>query len=363
MAQHEQINISAEVSFIWQSAEILRDTYKAHQYQDIILPLVVLRRMECVLLEEKDKIQQKLGEALKKLAEKDAKKLIDAKLLSSLKFNNLSNFTFKTLSSEKDVNIKDNFKSYISSFTDNIKKILENFGISKELNKLEKDKLLYPLIKQYAELDLSPKVVSNLKMGYIYEELIRRFSEQSGEEAGEHFTPREIIQLMVNVLVDKQKIADGELKTIYDPACGTGGMLSIGKEFILEEVNSKANVVVFGQEKQPETWAIGASDMLIKGENAGNIKEGNTLTSDQVPGDKFDYMLSNPPFGVDWKKDKPDIESDTSGRFHKDRLPRVSDGSTLFLQHMLSKMKPTSQDGSSIAIVFNGSPLFTGDTG
>ena len=363
MAQHEQINISAEVSFIWQSAEILRDTYKAHQYQDIILPLVVLRRMECVLLEEKDKIQQKLGEALKKLAEKDAKKLIDAKLLSSLKFNNLSNFTFKTLSSEKDVNIKDNFKSYISSFTDNIKKILENFGISKELNKLEKDKLLYPLIKQYAELDLSPKVVSNLKMGYIYEELIRRFSEQYGEEAGEHFTPREIIQLMVNVLVDKQKIADGELKTIYDPACGTGGMLSIGKEFILEEVNSKANVVVFGQEKQPETWAIGASDMLIKGENAGNIKEGNTLTSDQVPGDKFDYMLSNPPFGVDWKKDKPDIESDTSGRFHKDRLPRVSDGSTLFLQHMLSKMKPTSQGGSSIAIVFNGSPLFTGDAG
>jgi len=359
----EQINISAEVSFIWQSADILRDTYKSHQYQDVILPLVVLRRIECVLLEEKEKIKEKVKDQLNKLPDKDAKKLVDTKILASLKFNNLSNFTFKTLASEKDSNIKENFKSYINGFTDNIKKILENFGILKELSKLEKDKLLYPLIKQYAELDLSPKVVSNLKMGYIYEELIRRFSEQTGEEAGEHFTPREIIQLMVKLLIDKHKINDGELKTIYDPACGTGGMLSIGKEFILEEINSKANVVVFGQEKQPETWAIGASDMLIKGENAGNIHEGNTLTNDQVPNDKFDYMLSNPPFGVDWKKDKQTIEDDTSGRFHKDRLPRVSDGSTLFLQHMLSKMKPVSQGGSSIAIVFNGSPLFTGDAG
>jgi len=359
----EQINISAEVSFIWQSADILRDTYKSHQYQDVILPLVVLRRIECVLLEEKEKVKEKVKDQLNKLPEKDAKKLVDTKLIASLKFNNLSNFTFKTLASEKDSNIKENFKSYINGFTDNIKKILENFGILKELSKLEKDKLLYPLVKQYAELDLSPKVISNLKMGYIYEELIRKFSEQTGEEAGEHFTPREIIQLMVKVLVDKHKINDGELKTIYDPACGTGGMLSIGKEFILEEINSKANVVVFGQEKQPETWAIGASDMLIKGENAGNIHEGNTLTSDQVPNDKFDYMLSNPPFGVDWKKDKDVIMEDSSGRFHKDRLPRVSDGSTLFLQHMLSKMKPVSQGGSSIAIVFNGSPLFTGDAG
>lgn len=359
----EQINVSAEVGFIWESAEILRDVYKAHQYQDIILPLVVLRRMECVLLEEKDKIQEKLGDSLSKLPKQQAKKLLDAKILASLKFNNLSDFTFKTLASEKDVNIKDNFKSYVNGFTDNIKKILENFGILKELNKLEKDKLLYPLIKQYAELDLSPKVVPNIKMGYIYEELIRRFSEQSGEEAGEHFTPREIIQLMVKLVVDRHKISAGELKTIYDPACGTGGMLSIGKEFILSEINPKANVVVFGQEKQPETWAIGASDMLLKGENANNIHEGNTLTNDQVPNDKFDYMLSNPPFGVDWKKDKETIESDSSGRFHKDRLPRVSDGSTLFLQHMLSKMKIASQGGSSIAIVFNGSPLFTGDAG
>src|SRR3989344_2559324 len=161
----EQINISAEVSFIWQSAEILRDTYKAHQYQDIILPLVVLRRMECVLLEEKEKIKEKLKE-LNKLSEKDAKKIIDTKILASLKFNNLSNFTFKTLASEKDSNIKDNFKSYINGFTDNIKKILENFGILKELNKLEKDKLLYPLIRQYAELDLSQKIIPNIKMGY-----------------------------------------------------------------------------------------------------------------------------------------------------------------------------------------------------
>jgi type I restriction enzyme M protein len=363
MEEKEQINISAEVSFIWKSADILRGTYKAHQFQDVILPMIVLRRMECVLLEEKEKIESKLKDSLSKLPGKDAKKLIDAKLLSSLKFNNLSKFTFKTIASEKDSNIKENFKDYINGFTDNIKKILENFGLLKELAKLEKEKLLHPLIKQYSELDLSPKLISNLKMGYIYEELIRRFSEQSGEEAGEHFTPREIIQLMVQVIIDKHKIKDGELKTLYDPACGSGGMLSVGKDFILDKINSKANVVVFGQEMQPETWAIGASDMLLKGENAGNIHEGNTLTNDQVPKDTFDYMLSNPPFGVDWKKDKETIINDTSGRFHKDRLPRVSDGSTLFLQHMLSKMKPTSQGGSSIAIVFNGSPLFTGDAG
>lgn len=357
----EQIDISAEVSFIWKNKEILRDIYKQHQYQDIILPMIVLRRMECVLQEEKDKIINKLGDSLKKISPKEQKKLIDTKILSSLKFNNFSEFTFKTLVSEKDSNIKENFKSYINSYTDNIKKILENFGILKELNKLEKDKLLYPLIKQYAELDLSPKIVPNIKMGYIYEELIRGFSELTGEEAGHHFTPREIIQLMVKVLIDKHQIKDGELKTIYDPTAGTAGMLSIGKEYILNEVNSKANVVVFGQEKQPETWAIGASDMLLKNENAGNIHEGNTLTNDQLPNEKFDYMLSNPPFGVDWKKDKEAIESDSTGRFHKDRYPRINDGSILFLQHMLSKMKPVSQGGSSIAIIFNGSPLFTGD--
>lgn len=359
----EDISISAEVGFIWESAKILRDTYKAHQYQDIILPLVVLRRMEGVILERKEEIEKSLGDSLKKLSSLNAKKLIDAKILASIKFNNLSNFTFKTLASEKDSNIKDNFKSYINGFTDNVKKILENFGILKELNKLEKDKLLYPLIKQYSELDLSPKIVSNLKMGYIFEELIRKFSEQTGEEAGQHFTPREIIQLMVKVLMDEHKIKDGELKTIYDPTCGTGGMLSIGKDYVLDQINKKANIILFGQEKQPETWAVGASDMLIKGENAENIHEGNTLTNDQVPDDKFDYMLSNPPFGVDWKKDKQNILDDESGRFHKDRLPRVSDGSTLFLQHMISKMKPASQGGSSIAIVFNGSPLFTGDAG
>src|SRR3989338_360129 len=358
-----QVNISAEFSVMWKPAETLRDTYKPHQYQDIILPFVVLRRIECVLLEERQKVEKQSAHSLKKLSSSDAKQIISTKVQASIGFDNKSKFTFKLLASEKDTAIKENFKNYIQGFTDNIKKILENFGILKELNKLEKDKLLYPLIRQYAELDLSPKIVSNMKMGYIYEEVIRRFSEQTGEEAGQHFTPREIIQLMVKLVIDKHKIKDGELKTIYDPACGTGGMLSIGKEYIVNEINPKSNVVVFGQEKQPETWAIGASDMLIKNENAGNIHEGNTLTNDQVPNDKFDYMLSNPPFGVDWKKDKEIIDQDSSGRFHKDRLPRVSDGSTLFLQHMLSKMKPTSQDGSSIAIVFNGSPLFTGDAG
>lgn len=358
-----QINISAEVSFIWQSAETLRDTYKPHQYQDIILPFVVLRRIECVLLEERQKVEKQAELALKNLSQSDAKHIISTKVQASIGFDNKSKFTFKLLASEKDTAIKENFKSYINGFTDNIKTILERFGILKELGKLESDKLLYPIIKQYAELDLSPTIVSNQKMGYIFEEVIRRFSEQTGEEAGAHFTPREIIELMVDILIDGDKIKDGELKTIYDPACGTDGMLVIGKDYILDKVNPRANVILYGQEKQPETWAIGASDMLLKGENPDNIKYGNTLTNDQFPGETFDYMLSNPPFGVDWKKDKQEIESDTSGRFKNDLLPRVSDGATLFLMHMISKMKAPQLGGSSIAIVFNGSPLFTGDAG
>ena len=358
-----QINISAEVSFIWNSAEILRDVYKKHQNQDIILPFVVLRRIESVLLEERQKVKDQLEGRLNKLSPSDAKHITSTKVQASIGFDNKSKFTFKLLASEKDTAIKENFKNYINGFTDNIKKILENFGILKELNKLEKDKLLYPLIKQYAELDLSPTIVSNQKMGYIFEEVIRRFSEQTGEEAGEHFTPREIIELMVDILIDGDTIKDGELKTIYDPACGTDGMLVIGKDYILDKVNSKANVILYGQEKQPETWAIGASDMLLKGENPDNIKYGNTLTDDQFSGETFDYMLSNPPFGVDWKKDKQTIIDDNSGRFQKELLPRVSDGATLFLMHMISKMKPPQEGGSAIAIVFNGSPLFNGDAG
>ena len=359
----EQINIQAEVDFIWNSAEIIRDTYKKHQSQDIILPFVVLRRIESVLLEKRNEITQKMKSGLSKLNDKDGKKIISAQVLSSIGFDNTSKWTFKALISEKDSAIKENFKNYINGFTDNIKNILDKFGIIKELNKLEHDKLLYPLIKQYSELDLSPKIVDNNKMGYIFEEIIRRFSEQTGEEAGEHFTPREIIELMVDILIDGDKIKDGELKKVYDPACGTDGMLVIAKDYIINHINSKANVIVFGQEKQPETWAVGASDMLLKGENPDNIKYGNTLTDDQFKDEKFDYMLSNPPFGVDWKKDKKDILDDTSGRFNKDMLPRVSDGAFLFLLHMISKMKQPHEGGSSIAIVFNGSPLFSGDAG
>ncbi len=357
----DHINISAEVNFIWQSAEILRDTYKQHQYQDIILPFVVLRRIECVLEEKRKEIEKKLKNI--KMDDAEKRKFIHNKLITSLGFDNKSKFTFEKLCAEKTSEIKENFKSYLNGFTDNIKMIIEYFGLFKELNKLEKDKLLYPLLKQYSELNLSPQVISNEKMGYIFEELIRRFSEQTGEEAGQHFTPREVIKLMVKLLINDSKIKDGEIKEIYDPACGTGGMLVIAKEFILKEVNPKAKVIVYGQEKQPETWAIGASDMLIKGEESDNIKFGNTLTNDKFPNAKFDFMLSNPPFGVTWKKDKKAILDDASGRFPKDMLPRVSDGATLFLMHMLSKLKNPSDGDSGIAIVFNGSPLFTGDAG
>jgi len=363
MSDEEQINNSAEVSFIWNSKEILRDTYKRHQYMDIILPFVVLRRIESVLLEERERIEKQMEKGLKKLSPQDAKKVVSEQVISSIGFDNKSKFTFKTLASEKETAIKENFKSYINGFTENIKSILEKFGILNELNKLEHDKLLYPLIKQYAELDLSPKIISNNKMGYIFEELIRGFSELTGEEAGEHFTPREIIQLMVRILIDEDEIKSGELKSIYDPACGTTGMLAIAKDYILNHINSKANVIVYGQEKQPETWAVGASDMLLKGEEPDNIKYENTLTDDQLPNETFDYQLSNPPFGVDWKKDKPTILRDTTKRFPKNMLPRVTDGATLFLMHMISKMKPASEGDSSIAIVFNGSPLFNGNAG
>jgi len=363
MSDEEQINNSAEVSFIWNSKEILRDTYKRHQYMDIILPFVVLRRIESVLLEERERIEKQMEKGLKKLSPQDAKKIVSVQVISSIGFDNKSKFTFKTLASEKETSIKENFRSYINGFTENIKNILEKFGILNELNKLEHDKLLYLLIKQYAELDLSPRIISSNKMGYIFEELIRDFSELTGEEAGEHFTPREIIQLMVRILIDEDEIKSKELKSIYDPACGTDGMLVIAKDYILKRINSEANVIVYGQEKQPETWAVGASDMFLKGEEADNIKYGNTLTDDQLPNETFDYQLSNPPFGVDWKKDKPAISRDATKRFPNKMLPRVSDGATLFLMHMISKMKPVSEGGSSIAIVFNGSPLFTGDAG
>jgi type I restriction enzyme M protein len=360
----EPINNSKEVGIIWESADsILRDAYKRHQYQDIILPFVVLRRIECVLLQKREEIEHKNASTLGKLTPKERTRVISEQTLAALGFDNTSTFTLKVLATEKETALKDNFRAYLNGYTSNIQDIMQNFKLQEKLGDLDKQRLLYQLVKQYCTLDLSPDTVSNLKMGYIFEELIRRFAEASNEEAGEHFTPREIIKLMVELVIDDAPIKAGELKCIYDPACGTGGMLTEAKNYILYEKKHPANIVLYGQELNPETYAICASDMLLKGEKADNIKQENTLTHDQLPDEKFDYMLSNPPFGKDWKKDKPLIEQDNTGRFNKDMLPRVSDGSTLFLMQMISKMKTPQEGGSSIAIVFNGSPLFTGDAG
>lgn len=360
----ETVNISSEVGMIWESADsILRDAYKRHQYQDIILPFVVLRRIESVLLESREKIMAEHGSALGKLAPKEQTKVISEKVRTALGFDNTSEFTLEKLSNEKETALKENFRAYLNGYTTNIQEIMQNFKLHEKINDLEKHKLLYPLVKQYSVIPLSHDKVSNLKMGYIFEELIRKFAEASNEEAGEHFTPREIIRLMVELAIDDDPIKTGELKCIYDPACGTGGMLTEAKRYIWEEKKIKANIALYGQEINPETYAICASDMLLKGEKSDNIKRENTLTHDLLPDEKFDYMLSNPPFGKDWKKDKPIIEIDTSRRFNKDMLPRVSDGSTLFLMQMISKMKTPNEGGSAIAIVFNGSPLFTGDAG
>ncbi|MDD4110377.1 MAG: class I SAM-dependent DNA methyltransferase [Clostridia bacterium] len=361
----EIINNSKEIGIIWNSAdEILRDIYKRHQYQDVILPFVVLTRIESVLIEKRTEIEAENQKQLSKLSEKDKQRIISEKVLASIGFDNKSTFTLKALAEEKETALKENFRAYINGYTQNIQDILQNFKLTDKIADLSKNKVLYSLVKKYSSLsqDLSPKNLDNLRMGYIFEELIRRFAEASNEEAGEHFTPREIIELMVELTIDDDPIQPGELKRVYDPACGSGGMLTIAKNYI-QHKHPKANIVLYGQEINPETYAICASDMLLKGEKPTNIKHGNTLTDDKLLEEKFDYMLSNPPYGKDWKKDKPDVEKDTTGRFNKDMLPRISDGQTLFLQQMLSKMKTPQEGGSTIAIVFNGSPLFTGDAG
>jgi len=356
-------NFQEKVSFIWSVADLLRGDYKASEYHDVILPLTVLRRLDAVLEPTKEKVLKRYQEVKKRLDKYDSL----LKSVSGYPFYNTSKFTFKTLMQDPD-NIAINLKNYINGFSREMYDIIENFEFDKEIDKLNKADLLYLLIEKFNSIDLHPDSVANHEMGTIFEELIRKFSEQSNETAGEHFTPREVIQLMVKLIV----AGNGGLKTpniikaIYDPACGTGGMLTIAKNEI-GQINPSAKVFLYGQELNPKTYAISKSDMLIKGENANNIKKGNSFSEDQLEDEKFDFMLSNPPYGVDWKKVARQIRAEHDnlgfdGRFGAG-LPRVSDGSLLFLQHMISKMKPVSDGGSRIAIIFNGSPLFTGDAG
>jgi len=353
------IDFKAKANLIWQVADLLRGDYKQSDYGKVILPLTVLRRLDCVLKPTKEKVLNYLPKIQDK--SDNAKDLI-LNNIAGHNFHNRSKFDFEKLKDEPD-KVAANLKNYINGFSASAREIIEYFNFDDQIERMDDPKadILFQIVKKFAGIDLSD--MDSMEMGYVFEELIRRFAEQSNETAGEHFTPREVIKLMVNVLfiADNESLTkEGIVKTLYDPACGTGGMLSVAEKH-LNDFNKKAKLEVFGQEINPESYAICKSDMLIKGQNPSNIKFGNTFTVDGLENEKFDYMLSNPPFGVDWKKAEKIIKAEYENKGYSGRfgagLPRINDGSLLFLQHMISKMK---KDGSRIGIVFNGSPLFTG---
>jgi type I restriction enzyme M protein len=351
-----------KVDFIWSIADLLRGDYKQSEYQKVILPLTVLRRLDCVTEPTKDEVLKRAEELEEQGIENVGPMLKQA---SGQNVYNTSEYTFASLCDDPD-QIANNLKYYINAFDKDTKDILDKFDFNHQVERLDEADLLYKIVRQFAEIDLHPDEVPNEEMGYIYEELIRKFSELSNETAGEHFTPREVIELMVNLIFgedDEALTEPGAARTVYDPACGTGGMLSVAEDYV-RDLNPDARLHPFGQELNPESYAVCNSDMLIKGQEPENIVYGNSFTNDGFSTDTFDYMLSNPPFGVSWKKVKETIEQEHKEQGYAGRFgagtPRVSDGAFLFLQHMLSKMKDPEDGGSNIAIVFNGSPLFTG---
>jgi type I restriction enzyme M protein len=355
-------NFSERVSFIWSVADLLRGPYKPAQYGKVILPLTVLRRLDCVLEPTKQKVLDK-ALSLKASKIKDIEPILNK--AAGQKFHNASKWDFQRLKGDPD-KIATNLAFYIKHFSSKARQIFEYFEFEKEIAKLAEANRLYLVVSKFAEIDLHPSVVPNHEMGLIFEDLIRRFNEASNETAGDHFTPREVIRLMVNLLFtpDSQVLCTpGTVRTLYDPSCGTGGMLSVAEEF-LRELNPDAKLEVFGQDYNNEAFAICCSDMMIKGQHPDNIKFGDSFTQDGLADKKFDYLLANPPFGVDWKAQADFIQKEREDKGDDSRfapgLPRINDGSLLFIMHMISKMKP---EGSRLAIVFNGSPLFTGDAG
>ncbi len=359
------MNQQALSAFIWSVADLLRGDLKQSEYGRVILPFTVLRRLDCVLEPTKAAVLAE-AEARKKSGVNSEPFLLRK---SGQSFYNTEPLDMKALAGDQD-HIRENLYRYIAGFSSAVRDIFEKFDFHSQVDRLAKANLLYLVTEKFARIDLHPNVVDNHQMGLVFEELIRKFAELSNETAGEHFTPREVIRLMVNLIFaeDDEMLRAGThaVRTLYDPTAGTGGMLSIAEEY-LREHNPRASLTVYGQELNPESYAICKADMLIKGQEVANVVFGNTLSDDGQAHQKFDYMLSNPPFGVEWKKVEKDVrrEHETqgfSGRFGPG-LPRISDGSLLFLMHLVSKMRPIDQGGSRLGIVLNGSPLFTGGAG
>lgn len=385
----DQDKYKRHIDLVWNIANLLRGPYRPPQYRKVMIPLTVLRRLDCVLEESKaDVIKEHAKLSAKNLDTETIEKTINHKF--KLAFHNTSNFTFATLLDDHE-KLATNLKAYISGFSARARTILEKFKFEEEIERLDEANRLYEIVKEFKDVDLHPKRISNIAMGYIFEDLVRRFNEQANEEAGDHFTPREVVKLMVKLLFTGEEhiYTKGKLIKIYDPTCGTGGILSESENAIKEE-NKHANIELFGQEYNPESYAICGSDLMIKGEDVNNIIFGDTLGTgkakegftdgDGHPDEQFHYMAANPPFGVEWKPEKDYVtkehnEFGFSGRFGPG-LPRINDGALLFLLHMISKMqRPPAHyalpepggieggEGSRIAIIFNGSPLFTGDAG
>lgn len=357
------MNINEKANLIWAIADKLTGSYKPHEYGEVILPLTVIRRFDCILEKTKDAVVQRNKDLNIEVKDPLLRKV------SGYSFYNVSPFTFNKLLDDPD-NIEANFRTYLNGFSENVRNIIERFKFDNQISYLAEKNILYIVLKEFTDpkADMHPDKITNIEMGYIFEEIIRRFSEAHNEDAGQHYTPREVIELMVNILfTEDSDILSGNaiIKTIYDPACGTGGMLTVAEDH-LSRLNKNAQLICFGQEINSQTYAICKSDILIKGANADYIKEANTLSDNTFSDDRFDYILSNPPFGREWKNEKAAIEKEQklgfAGRFGPG-LPAIGDGQMLFLLTAISKMKDKKDGGSRIAIIHNGSPLFTGDAG
>lgn len=373
------MNHSEIVSFIWDVANLIRDTFKRGKYQDVVLPLTVLRRLDCVLAPTKEAVLDRQAEFRGRGLENLHRQLCHA---SGFAFYNTSRYDFERLLADAP-NAAANLRNYIAGFSHNMREVLERFDFDNTISKLDEAGLLFQVMERFGSVNLHPDNVDNATMGTIFEELIRRFNEALNENPGEHFTPRDVVHLMVDLMLagDEDRIGvPGIVSTIYDPCCGSGGMLTIAKERIIagyrdngnllaEPINPQAGIYLYGQEVNPETWAVSKSDLFMKdpsGLDADNVVFGSTLSSDRHASRTFDYLIANPPYGKDWKRDERAVRDEhargAAGRFGPG-LPRISDGQLLFLLHMLARAKGLDEDGSRIAIIMNGSPLFTGDAG